>query len=61
MTGNVRAGLVLVVGSLRPAWPGGRGDLFNKAPERHLKNPALIAQLGFVGDTPEIPEAGTRC
>jgi phosphonate transport system substrate-binding protein len=31
---------------------------FDKAPELHLKDPALIAQLGFVGETPEIPEAG---
>ncbi len=31
---------------------------FDKAPELHLKDPALIAQLGFVGETPAIPEAG---
>jgi phosphonate transport system substrate-binding protein len=31
---------------------------FDKAPELHLKDPALIAQLTFVGETPEIPEAG---
>ena len=31
---------------------------FDKAPELHLKDPALIAQLGWVGETPEIPEAG---
>jgi phosphonate transport system substrate-binding protein len=31
---------------------------FDKAPELHLKDPALVAQLGFVGETPEIPEAG---
>ena len=31
---------------------------FDKAPELYLKDPALIAQLGFVGETPEIPEAG---
>jgi phosphonate transport system substrate-binding protein len=31
---------------------------FDKAPELHIKDPALIAQLGFVGETPEIPEAG---
>lgn len=31
---------------------------FDKAPELHLKDPALIAQLGFVGETAEIPEAG---
>ena len=31
---------------------------FDKAPELHLKDSALIAQLGFVGETPEIPEAG---
>jgi phosphonate transport system substrate-binding protein len=31
---------------------------FDKAPELHLKDPALIAQIGFVGETPEIPEAG---
>ncbi|HKW91526.1 MAG TPA: phosphate/phosphite/phosphonate ABC transporter substrate-binding protein [Methylomirabilota bacterium] len=31
---------------------------FDKAPEIHLKDPALVAQLGFVGETAEIPEAG---
>ena len=31
---------------------------FDKAAELHLKDPALIGQLGFVGETPEIPEAG---
>jgi phosphonate transport system substrate-binding protein len=31
---------------------------FDKAPELYLKDPALVAQLGFVGETPEIPEAG---
>jgi phosphonate transport system substrate-binding protein len=31
---------------------------FDKAPELHLKDPALIAQIGVVGETPEIPEAG---
>ena len=31
---------------------------FDKAPELHLKDPALIAQISFVGETPEIPEAG---
>ena len=31
---------------------------FDKAPELHIQDPALIAQLGFVGETPEIPEAG---
>ena len=31
---------------------------FDKAPELHPKDPALIAQLGWVGETPEIPEAG---
>jgi phosphonate transport system substrate-binding protein len=31
---------------------------FDKAPELHLKDPALVAQLGWVGETPEIPEAG---
>jgi phosphonate transport system substrate-binding protein len=31
---------------------------FDKAPELHLKDPALIAQIGFVGETEEIPEAG---
>jgi phosphonate transport system substrate-binding protein len=31
---------------------------FDKAPEIHLKDPALIAQLTFVGETPPIPEAG---
>jgi len=31
---------------------------FDKAPELHLKDPALVAQLAWVGETPEIPEAG---
>src|SRR5260370_30273509 len=31
---------------------------FDKAPELHLKDPALVAQLGWVGETPQIPEAG---
>lgn len=31
---------------------------FDKAPELHLKDRTLIEQLGFVGETPEIPEAG---
>ena len=31
---------------------------FDKAPELHIKDPAVIAQLSFVGETPEIPEAG---
>ncbi len=31
---------------------------FDKAPEIHLKDPALVAQLSFVGETPPIPEAG---
>ncbi len=31
---------------------------FDKAPELHLKDPALVAQLDFVGETPPIPEAG---
>ena len=31
---------------------------FDKAPELHLKDPALIGQLAVVGETPEIPEAG---
>jgi phosphonate transport system substrate-binding protein len=31
---------------------------FDKAPELHIKDPGLIAQLAFVGETPEIPEAG---
>ena len=31
---------------------------FDKAPELHLKDPTLVAQLGFVGETAEIPEAG---
>ncbi|PWU25649.1 MAG: hypothetical protein C5B48_00220 [Candidatus Rokuibacteriota bacterium] len=31
---------------------------FDKAPELHLKDPALINQLAAVGETPEIPEAG---
>ena len=31
---------------------------FDKAPELYLKDPAQIAQLAFVGETDEIPEAG---
>jgi phosphonate transport system substrate-binding protein len=31
---------------------------FDTAPALHLKDPALIAQLTFVGETAEIPEAG---
>jgi phosphonate transport system substrate-binding protein len=31
---------------------------FDKAPELHLKDKAQIDQLTFVGETPEIPEAG---
>ncbi len=31
---------------------------FDKAPELHLKDPALIGQLAVVAETPEIPEAG---
>jgi phosphonate transport system substrate-binding protein len=31
---------------------------FDKAPELYLKDPALVAQLGVVGETPPIPEAG---
>src|SRR5262245_60628793 len=31
---------------------------FDKAPDIHLKDKAQIAQLAFVGETPEIPEAG---
>ena len=31
---------------------------FDKAPEIHLRDPALIAQLASVAETPEIPEAG---
>jgi phosphonate transport system substrate-binding protein len=31
---------------------------FDKAPEIHLKDKALIDRLTFVGETPEIPEAG---
>lgn len=31
---------------------------FDSAPEIHLKDLALIAQLAVVGETPEIPEAG---
>ena len=31
---------------------------FDLAPELYLKDPALITQLGFVGETPAIPEAG---
>jgi phosphonate transport system substrate-binding protein len=31
---------------------------FDKAPELYLKDPAQVAQLAFVGETDEIPEAG---
>jgi len=31
---------------------------FDRAPQIHLKDPALAAQLVAVGETPEIPEAG---
>jgi len=31
---------------------------FDKAPELYLKDPALVAQLGVIGETPPIPEAG---
>ena len=31
---------------------------FDKSPELELKDPALVARLGFVGETPPIPEAG---
>jgi phosphonate transport system substrate-binding protein len=31
---------------------------FDKAPEIHLKDAALVAQLSMVGETPAIPEAG---
>lgn len=31
---------------------------FDKAPDLHLRDPALIAQLTWVAETPEIPEAG---
>jgi phosphonate transport system substrate-binding protein len=31
---------------------------FDSSPELYLKDPALVAQLGWVGETPEIPEAG---
>jgi phosphonate transport system substrate-binding protein len=31
---------------------------FDKAPETHLKDPALVNQLTAVAETPEIPEAG---
>jgi phosphonate transport system substrate-binding protein len=31
---------------------------FDKAPDLHLKDPALIARLTWVAETPEIPEAG---
>jgi phosphonate transport system substrate-binding protein len=31
---------------------------FDKAPEIHLRDPALIAQVVSVAETPEIPEAG---
>ena len=31
---------------------------FDKAPELYLKDKALVERLAFVGETPEIPEAG---
>ena len=31
---------------------------FDKSPELYLKDPALVARLTWVGETPEIPEAG---
>ena len=31
---------------------------FDRAPEIHLKDPALVAQLVSIAETPEIPEAG---
>jgi phosphonate transport system substrate-binding protein len=31
---------------------------FDKAPELYLKDRALVERLAFVGETPEIPEAG---
>jgi len=31
---------------------------FDQAPRVHLKDPALVAQLASVAETPEIPEAG---
>jgi len=31
---------------------------FDKAPELYFKDPAMVARLGFVGETPPIPEAG---
>jgi len=31
---------------------------FDKAPELYLKDKAAVAELGVVGETPEIPEAG---
>ena len=31
---------------------------FDKAPDIHLRDPALVAQLSSVAETPEIPEAG---
>jgi len=31
---------------------------FDMAPQVHLKDPALVAQLVSIGETPEIPEAG---
>ena len=31
---------------------------FDKAPELYLKDKALVDRLAFVGETPEIPEAG---
>jgi phosphonate transport system substrate-binding protein len=39
----------------------GRVDVattFDLAPKVHLKNPALVAQLVSIAETPEIPEAG---
>ncbi len=31
---------------------------FDTAPQLYLKDPALVAQFAWVGETPEIPEAG---
>jgi len=31
---------------------------FDSSPELYLKDPALVARLGWIGETPEIPEAG---
>jgi phosphonate transport system substrate-binding protein len=31
---------------------------FDKAPELYLKDKALVERLAFIGETPEIPEAG---